>query len=134
MEFFRYIDCTGISADAIKQHCTIASLPQYCASIDKLLSHEGEHGDIYCLWGQFSVQRSLLRNGVRFALLNCPHALCWTLTTDEAQQRLTLHCTIDKTAQTAGIDEFADSIELFLDDWQRGIGQHLCPHGQAIRQ
>ncbi len=131
MEFFRYIDCTGISADGIKQHCTIASLPQYCASIDKLLSHEGEHGDIYCLWGQFSVQRSLLRNGVRFALLDCPHALCWTLTTSDVRNRLTLHCTIDKTAQSTGVDEFVESIHVFPDDWQHGIRQQLCLSGQA---
>ncbi len=127
MEFFRFIDYAGIRADDIKQHCTIASLPQYCTSIDKLLSHEGEQGEIYCLWGQFSVQRQCLRRGVRFALLNCPHALCWTLTVDDSQQ-LVLHCTFDKTESYQGIDEFIESIDDFLDDWQAGLRQQLCQH------
>ncbi len=123
MEFFRYIDCPQVDAAALQQQLTIANLPVFCASIDKVLADDGDHGAIYCLWGQFDVHRLTLRNGVRFSLLDCPHALCWSLTLDSDTQRLIVHCTIDKQLQD---QEFIESIDTFIDDWRDGVQRALC--------
>ena len=123
MEFFRYIDCPRAEVTALQQQLTIANLPVFCASIDKVLADNGDTGVIYCLWGQFDVHRLTLRNGVRFSLLDCPHALCWSLTLDSDTQRLIVHCTIDKQQQD---QEFTESIETFVDDWRDGIQRMLC--------
>jgi len=68
--------------------------------------------------GAFSVRRDEIRNGVRYALLECPHALAWTVTLDEAREHVTIHCTIDKTQPDP---EFAESIHGFVADWADGV-------------
>ena len=123
MEFFRYAHCPQADVARLQQHLTIASLPMLCASIDKVLVDNGDTGVIYCLWGQFAVHRLALRNGVRFSLLDCPHALCWSLTLDGNNQQVIVHCTTDKQQQDK---EFTASIDMFVDDWQAGINDVLC--------
>ena len=119
MEFFAHIPTHGMDDEALSEHLSIAALPEYCDSIDKVLSQAGEsEGEIYCLWGQFRVARQRLKKGVRFALLNCPHALAWTVTCHQGGDRLTVHCTIDKTQED---EDFVESINLFVADWAAGL-------------
>ena len=68
MEFFRFLDSTR-PAEWLGQ-IGIGDLPACCASIDRVLSVQGDRGVIYCLWGEFEVRREVIRNGVRFSL---PH-------------------------------------------------------------
>lgn len=122
MEFFSGTEKWDTSADALFQRLTLAALPDYCASIDKLLSQDSEEqGVIYCLWGQFRVTRQRIRNGVRFSLPDCPHALAWTITVDESRGGLTIHCTIDKVQEE---EEFVASIRQFVEDWADGLAGH----------
>lgn len=118
MEFFSEISPAAVTIDELQQQLQIASLPSLCASIDTVISEQGGHGEIYCLWGQFTVSRQLIRNGVRFALLECPHALAWTVTLKEDINSLVVHCTIDDQQTEA---EFAETIELFVEDWANGL-------------
>ncbi|MEJ2479390.1 MAG: hypothetical protein P8Y78_04275 [Acidihalobacter sp.] len=97
-------------------------LPRLCESIDSITPTSDRAGNLYCLWGAFEVSREELRGGVRFSLLNCPHALAWTITCDASAQRLLVHCTIDKTEVDP---DFAESIQHFVDDWATGLERAL---------
>jgi hypothetical protein len=122
MEFFQHIQCFGIDENKLHQQLTISRLPVFCASIDTVITVSGDDGEIYCLWGQFTIQRLKIRAGVRFSLLNCPHALAWTVTTDESNGTLIVHCTTDKTQHDP---DFTESIEVFVRDWAAGLRQLL---------
>lgn len=119
MEFHAFAD-KRIDADTLQARLDIRSLPTYCASISKLLSHDGDRGEIYCAWGQFIVHREPIRGGVRFTLPNCPNALAWTITTGfpPAPDKIVIHCTINRREHDP---DFIASIEKFMDDWREGL-------------
>ena len=123
MEFFAQLTNQVICVDGLAERLTISSLPVLCASIDSVLSQSSENeGEIYCLWGQFNVARERIRNGVRFTLLNCPHALAWTVTYHASTQEVVIHCTIDKREEE---EEFVESIQQFMADWAEGLEASL---------
>jgi len=119
MEFFAIAD-KQIDADALLARIDIGSLSTYCVSISQLLSHDGDHGEIYCTWGQFIVHREPIRGGVRFTLPKCPNAFAWTITTGfpPAPEKIVIHCTINRAEHDA---DFIASIQTFVQDWQRGL-------------
>ena len=118
MEFFQQVHSPGLAIPHLKQSLTIPNLPNLCASIRPADARTENEGELYCLWGAFNVRRDEIRNGVRYALLECPHALAWTITLDEAREHVTIHCTIDKTHPDP---EFAESIHGFVADWAEGV-------------
>lgn len=122
MEFFQELEQPGLDVEHLKNILTIAALPVLCSSIDTVLLEKGNKGEIYCIWGQFNIRREIIRYGVRFTLLNCPHALAWTITFNELSEKIVIHCTIDKTEQDK---EFIDSIYQFVDDWSYGLNKVL---------
>jgi hypothetical protein len=123
MEFFAEIESQAVSAERVYELVTIARLPELCASIDSVVSIQSQDiGEIYCVWGQFQVSRERIRNGVRVALLNCPHALAWTVAAKKEGAVVVVHCTIDdKKAES----EFVESIEQFVSDWAQGLKMAL---------
>lgn len=122
MEFFRELHYADVDIPHLKRLLTISNLTSLCKSISTTTPSSENEGDIYCIWGAFNVRREEIRHGVRYALINCPHALAWTVTYDEAHQNLIIHCTIDKTQQDP---EFIDSINEFVSDWSHGMTQAL---------
>jgi hypothetical protein len=121
MEFFRQCD-TWLDVGSLQQRLPIAALADCCASIDRVISVEGDSGEIYCLWGQFRVNREKIRDGLRFTLPGCPNALAWTLTLQREEggnALIRVHCTINQQSHDP---DFIESIELFVDDWQAGLG------------
>lgn len=118
MEFFREVKTTIQDASKLKQALTISTLPDYCSSIDTVMSDSNDKGEIYCLWGRFDIKRETLKHGVRFALLNCPHALSWTVTHNQKTEKIVIHCTIDKKDEDR---DFIESIDQFVTDWQTGL-------------
>ena len=123
MEFFAEIDIQAVTAEQIYELITIARLPELCASIDSVVSTQSERiGEIYCIWGQFQVSRERIRNGVRIALLNCPHALAWTVAAKTEESVVVVHCTIDDAEAE---NEFIESIEEFVNDWKQGLTRVL---------
>ena len=122
MEFTQQIHYDDMDVPRLKRLLTIDNLPSLCQSISTATACGEHEGDIYCVWGAFSVRRDEIRHGVRYALVNCPHALAWTITYDEANQDLIIHCTIDKVHQDP---DFIESIHEFVSDWSIGIAQAL---------
>ena len=123
MEFFAVVPCR-IEAAELQQRLTIGNLPRLCASIEKVLRDDPHHGEIYCLWGQFEVNRELIRGGVRFSLPGCPNALAWTVTVelppDPAQ--IVFHCSINRQTHEA---DFIESLQAFVEDWRLGIAREF---------
>lgn len=122
MEFFQEVHHPGLAISRLRQSLTIENLPNLCASISAASPRSESEGELYCLWGSFSVRRDEIRNGVRYALVECPHALAWTVTLDEAREHVVIHCTIDKTQPDP---EFAESIHAFIADWADGVREGL---------
>lgn len=122
MEFFQEVHSAKIDVLSLQKLLTINNLTILCASISTLSAQKEDEADIYCIWGSFYVKREEIRYGVRFSLLNCPHALAWTITYDEQNQNIIIHCTIDKTETDS---DFVDSIHEFVLDWSNGIAKAL---------
>lgn len=118
MEFFESVD--GPLGEQQLQQISIAQLPDYCASIDRVLEHQGDRGRVYCVWGDFEVHRECIRGGLRFTLPGCPNNLAWTLTvgTDPGPSHTVIHLTISR--QHHDLD-FIDSIHTFVADWKQGL-------------
>lgn len=119
MEFYAVTN-TPTSPDTLQQVLSVERLALYCASIDAVLSHAGDQGRIYCIWGEFAVRRERLRGGVRFSLPECPNALAWTITTglppDPAQ--VVIYCTINRREHDP---DFIETLEAFVEDWRCGL-------------
>ena len=117
MEFYNVFQ-NNISVQAIHQQLRIDNLDQYCASVNQIIRHHGNEGEMYCAWGQFNIQREILNKGIRISLLNCPNALTFSITRE--QHGLVIHCTINTEEAD---DDFIESIQVFLNDLQQGINQ-----------
>ncbi|MDT8281767.1 MAG: hypothetical protein RQ982_03025, partial [Gammaproteobacteria bacterium] len=119
MEFFSEIENIGLNKNSLKERLSIDQLPVLCRSIDSVILDKKNSGIIYCVWGEFEVNREQLDNGIRFSLPHCPNALAWTITTDEETNTITIHCTINKKNHDA---EFIETIKQFVDDWSFSCG------------
>jgi hypothetical protein len=122
MEFFREISAPNQDLAALQKLLTITNLPTLTASISTVLSDNGNHGEIYSVWGQFDVNRELIKYGVRFTLVNCPHAFAWTVTINEKNNTVVVHCTMDKSEHE---QDFIESIHQFMDELQTSLGKAL---------
>ena len=122
MEFFKEVHSPDLKLAHLKNLLAINSLAELCVSINTVTELKENEGDIYCLWGAFKVRREEIRYGVRFSLLDCPHALAWTVTYDAKSQNIVIHCTIDKTETDP---DFVESIHEFVADWSNGLAQAL---------
>lgn len=122
MEFF---DTTLIPASAseLQRRLTISELPNWCASIERVLGDEKASGEIYCVWGTFNVHREEVHGGVRFSLPGCPNAFQWTVTTGQEPHPLhtVIHATINRTEHD---QDFIASIRQFVADWKTGLETH----------
>ena len=120
MEFFAFASMPTDSAQ-LQEVLTISRLPAFCASIDKVFTDNGDSGEIYCLWGKFTVNREMIRDGVRFSLPGCPNALAWTVAVNsEATDEVVVHCTINRRKPDT---DFSESIRQFVDEWTYGLEQ-----------
>lgn len=119
MEFFTEITNPGLDVNSLKQHLSIGKLPSLSKSIDSVLSDEEHKGRIYCLWGEFEINREELRYGVRFTLPSCPNALACSFTIDdENKDTIVIHCSINKKQHD---EDFIESIHQFINDWAEGL-------------
>jgi hypothetical protein len=124
MEFFAKAHNRCIDSNTLFDRLTIEALPGYSPSIDKVLSiSSSSRGEIYSIWGQFEISREKIRNGVRFALLNCPHAFAWTISIHDQLNILVVHCTIDK--EEADMD-FVESIQQFVAEFADNLTNKLA--------
>ena len=130
MEFFAIADCS-VEPDRLTELLTIGNLPVLCDAIDSLLESRGERGRIYCLWGEFAVNREPINGGVRFTMPTCPNAMAWTITTGHppAAGSVVIHCTI---ARTDHEDDFIESLEYWVEAWRRGLERALATTAEGV--
>lgn len=114
MEFFRVIKIKTqdiIIQKALKlEHLELISNELFV--IGNQTTTEAQIGGI---WGEFTLTRSIIRGGLRFALVECPNALTWTITTglNPEPDTISIHLTINRQEQN---EEFIEEINEFLDD------------------
>ena len=119
MEFLEIVDASIPSAEL--QELKIGELDKYCSEINNIINVETvDRAKIYCEWGEFFVERQLIKGGVRFSLPECPNALAWTITTgfEPAPDKVIIHCTINRLEHD---EDFIESIELFVKAWKVGL-------------
>ena len=68
MEFFATLKTPALDKDNLKILLTIKNLPKLCESINYVLSDEKEAGVIYCIWGEFKINREELKYSIRFSI------------------------------------------------------------------
>ena len=114
MEYFRIIKIKS-TEDQIQQSLTLNNLDEISTEIFNLDNPGVEVSNIGGIWGEFILSRSEIKGGVRFALLECPNALCWTITTGfpPEPESIVIHLTINRKQIK---QEFFEEIEDFLAD------------------
>jgi len=122
MEFYQIVKVPALDVKQLQNCLSISRLPDYCQSIHSVISAQNNQGEIYCLWGQFNIRYDIIKYGVRFSLLNCPHALAWSITYNAPLNELIIHCTIDKKDEDI---DFIESIHQFINDWKIGLSKAL---------
>ena len=118
MEFFKGVEVSDLDIGELKKILSIKNLPVLCKSINSVSLDEQQKGIIYCLWGEFEVNREELKYGIRFSLPNCPNAFAWSITMDIDHANILIHCTTNKSTHDTCLIE---SIEEFISDWSNGI-------------
>ena len=108
----------AVATPWLQRELRVENLDRWCDAIDRVLAHQGERGEIYCIWGQFRVHREVIKDGVRFSLPGCPNALQWSVTRDQDGEGVTVHCTINRADPDP---DFTESIEIFVEAWRAGL-------------
>ncbi len=101
--------------DHIQKSLELNNLDEISTEIFNLDVQGQEVSNIGGIWGEFTLSRSEIRGGIRFALLECPNALCWTITTGfpPEPESIVIHLTINRQQTN---QEFIEDIEEFLAD------------------
>ena len=114
MEFFTVIEVKTQESEIQKRFDfhNLESMSNELFLLEIINKNEAHIGS---LWGEFTLQRTVIKGGLRFALLECPNALVWTITIgyDNDEGSVMIHATINRKEKN---QEFIDEIEEFLDD------------------
>ena len=112
MEFFRIIKLKT-QDKTIQDELTIENLEFISNEIFVIGDQNNTNADIGGIWGEFTLTRSLINGGLRFALIECPNALTWTITTGipPDPDAIVIHLTINRQQQK---ESFIEEIEEFL--------------------
>ncbi len=118
MEFFRIID-KQTTEEQIQTKIHPKSVEEFTESMMFIESVETNFKGL-TLWGEFNISYNKINGGVRFALLDCPNALSWTITAGflPEKDKIVLHCTINRSEKPL---EFIEEIEEFMDEWEEGL-------------
>ena len=119
MEFFAYADA-HMSATDLQRYIRIQNLSEWCASIEKVLSHSAERGSIMLEWGEYTVHQEVILDGVHFTLPGCGNAMQWSITAEPKIKggMVIVHCTINKTELES---DYQAQLEKFVEDWKVGL-------------
>ena len=114
MEYFRIIKLKSTEQN-IQKRLTLSNLDELSTEIFNLEEPSEKEANIGGIWGEFTLSRSKIKGGVRFSLIECPNALCWTITTGYPPdpESIIIHLTINRQEKD---EEFIEEITDFLDD------------------
>lgn len=114
MEFFRIIK-TITTEQIIQSQLTLSNLDNISTEIFNLGEPKENEAYIGGIWGEFTLSKSIIKGGLRFSLIECPNALCWTITTgyQPDPEAIIIHLTINRQKKD---EEFIAEIMDFLDD------------------
>ena len=114
MEFFRIV---GIhtSEQIIQEEMILEKLEEMTNELVLLDQIDDASANIGGIWGEFTLERSTIKGGLRFTLKECPNALAWTITTGypPAIDSIVIHLTLNRTEKSK---DFIEEVEEFLDD------------------
>ncbi|MDH5786359.1 MAG: hypothetical protein OEZ16_12240 [Chromatiales bacterium] len=103
----------------LQRYIDVNNLPEWCASIEAVVSHQGSRGEIRTSWGEATIHRELINGGVRFSCPNNPYAMQWSITTDPAHpSEVLVHLSTNRTAHEA---QDLERMELLVTDWRAGL-------------
>lgn len=119
MEFFAYADA-HMSATDLQRYIRIQNLSEWCASVEKALSHSAERGSIMLVWGEYTLHQEVIRDGIHFTLPGCGNAMQWTITAEPKIKGglVTVHCTVNKTELES---DYQAQLQRFVEDWKLGL-------------
>lgn len=119
MEFFKIVNIQTSEQD-IRDQLTLDALDKMSTQLFNLSNPEDRAVAIGSVWGEFTLSRDLIRGGLRFALVECPNALAWTVTTGfpPAEDKVVLHLTINRTEKG---EEMLEEIQEFLEDQEETL-------------
>ncbi|NEW80611.1 MAG: hypothetical protein GZ086_14580 [Gelidibacter sp.] len=122
MEFFRIIDKQA-TEEQLQEKISPQSIEEFTETMLFIESVENNFIGL-TLWGEFNISYDKINGGVRFALLDCPNALSWTITAGfpPEKNKIVLHCTINRTPKPL---EFVEEIEEFLAEWEIGLNREF---------
>ena len=114
MEFFRIIKLKT-QDKTIQDEVSIENLEFISNEIFVIGHQNNAEADIGGIWGEFTLTRSEIKGGLRFALLECPNALAWTITTGfpPDPNSIIIHLTINRQEKESS---FIEEVQEFLDD------------------
>ena len=123
MEFFRIIKIKT-QDKTIQDELTIENLELISNEIFVIGDQNKTEANIGGIWGEFTLTRTLIRGGLRFALVECPNALTWTITIGihPDPDVIVIHLTINRQQQK---ESFIEEIEEFLDDQSICLEQYF---------
>lgn len=118
MEFFEIVD-VDVQEDDLQNRLQLQNVEEYCESLFAL----GEGEDVCPIgsnWGEFQFRRDKITGGIRMAMLDCPNAFAFTVTTGYPPQvdQVVIHLTINRTEKDP---EFIEEVEEFLVDLKSGL-------------
>ncbi|TJY35996.1 hypothetical protein [Pontimicrobium aquaticum] len=121
MEFFRIVKVETQSED-IQEVLTLENLESMTNEMIVIDANNESEASIGGIWGEFTLTRNNIRGGLRFALLECPNALTWTITTgfNPDPEAVIIHLTINRQQPK---ETFIEEIEEFLDDHSNCLQQ-----------
>lgn len=122
MEFFRIIDIKS-TENQLQQLLSFENLNDIIETLF-VINFKKNTANITGIWEEFTLKRDLIKGGVRFALLECPNALTWTITTGfpPIREHIVIHLTINRAEKE---QHFIDELNEFLDDWEQGFTNFL---------
>lgn len=114
MEYFRLIKIKT-TEEILQNQLTLSNLDKISTEFFNLNDPNEKEANIGGIWGEFTLSRHKIKGGIRFSLIECPNALCWTITTGYPPdpESIVIHLTINR--QEKNID-FIEEVEDFLDD------------------
>ena len=123
MEFFRTVDI-HTTEQIIQEAFILEKLEEMTNELVLLDQIDDTSAAIGGIWGEFTIERSTINGGLRFALKECPNALAWTITTGYPPtiNSIVIHLTLNRTEKEK---DFIEEVEEFLDDHSKRIHSYL---------